>query len=93
MNPLVLAGMQAGKHAIMRTLSVICVLLVCAGLYWAVYRQFIKPRPSESYQQKAEQITNIETNYYPNKKVFGLGVTIFGFDIGISKYDYSKEKK
>ena len=82
---------QATKHAVLRTISVICVLLVCAGLYWAVYRTFIKPRATESYAQKADTITNIEHNNYPNKKVFGVGVTFWGFDIGITKYDYPKK--
>lgn len=93
MNPLFIAGAQAVRHSIMRTISVLCVILVCVGLYYAVYRTFIKPRPTENYAQKAENITNIEYHYYPNKKVLGLGVTFLGWDIGIMKYDYIKENK
>lgn len=58
---------QAIKHSIFRTFSVICCLLVCAGLYWAVYRTFIKPRATESYAQKATNITNVENYYYPQE--------------------------
>lgn len=92
MNPLIIPAANAVKHSVMRTISVICVLLVCAGLYWAVYRTFIKPRATESYAQQAETITNIEHNFYPNKKVFGLGLTLWGWDIGITRYDYPKAK-
>lgn len=92
-NSIIEAGVNATKHAVLRTISVICVILVCAGLYWAVYRTFIKPRPTESYAQQAEQITNNETNYYPNKKVFGLGLTLWGWDLGITRYDYPKKKE
>lgn len=90
-NPLFIAGAQATRHAIMRTISVLCVLAVCAGLYYAVYRTFIKPRPTESYAQKAETINNTEHNYYPNKRVFSLGLSLWGWDFGIIKYDYSKK--
>ena len=46
----------------MRTLSVLCVLLVIAGLGWAVYAGIIrpttKPNPSTATSQKADAITN-----------------------------------
>lgn len=60
------------------------------GLYFAVHRLF-NPKPTESYAQTANSITNIEHNTYPSKKVFGIGITLWGFDIGISKYDYPKK--
>jgi hypothetical protein len=85
-------AVQAGKHAIFRTISVLCVIAVIALLGLGVKR-ILYPKASESYQQKAEQITNIEHNLYPNKKVFGIGITLWGFDIGIMKYDYPKEIK
>ena len=90
---LIIAGGNAVKHAIMRTISILCVLLVCAGLYYAVYRTFIKPRATESYAQKAENITNIEYHYYPNKRVFFVGVNLWGVDIGVGKYAYPEKVK
>ena len=33
----------AAKHAILRTISVICVLAVIGGLVWAIYVAFIRP--------------------------------------------------
>ena len=87
MNPIV----DAGKHAVLRTISVVCVLAI-VGLLALGVKRILYPRATESYAQKAEQITNIEHNFYPNKKVFGLGLTLWGLDIGIMKYDYPKEK-
>ena len=82
---------QPVKHAFLRTFSVICVLAVIALLGLGVKR-ILYPRATESYAQKAETITNIEYHYYPNKKVLGLGFTLWGWDIGIMKYDYPKDK-
>ena len=85
MNPIIIPAVQATKHAITRTIRVICVLLVCAGLYWAVYRTFIKPRPTESYAQQAEQIQNFEENYYyskPDDRLF-LGISLWGWRLGL----------
>ena len=79
------------KHSLLRTFSVFCVIAVLALIGLGVKR-ILYPRATESYAQKAEQITNIEHNFYPNKKVFGLGLTLWGLDIGITKYDYSKDK-
>lgn len=92
MNPLITSGISLAWHSIRRTFSIICVLLVAAGIYYSVYRTFIKPRPTENYSQKAEQIINNETNYYPNKRIFFFGITLFGTDLGISKYEYPKDK-
>ena len=79
------------KHALLRTISVLCVLAVI-GLLALGVKRILYPRATESYAQKAESITNIEPNFYPNKKVFGLGVTLWGWDLGITKYDYPKDK-
>ena len=78
------------KHSISRTISVLCVLAVIALIGLGIKR-ILYPKPTESYQQKANNIINNETNYYPSKKVFGLGLTIFGFDVGISRYDFDKK--
>ena len=92
MNPIAIAGVQAVKHSLLRTFSVLCVIAVIALMGLGIKR-ILYPRATESYAQKAENITNIEHNYYPNKKVFGLGLTLWGWDIGITKLDYPKEKK
>ena len=84
-NPLIEQGISLGWHSIKRTLSVICVLLVCAGLYYAVYRTFIKPRPTESYAQKAEQIQNYEYNYdYSDKDIAFFGLRLWKVRLGIT---------
>ena len=72
MNPLVLAGVSAIKHSVMRTVSVVCVLLVVAGLAWAVYAGIIRPvtKPNPATTQNASQINNYYI--YPNKKGFSL---------------------
>ncbi len=51
---------QAVKHSVMRTLSVLCVLLVIGGIGWAIYAGIIRPvtKPNASTSQKAEAITN-----------------------------------
>ncbi len=58
MNPLVIAGISATKHAVMRTVSVVAVLLVVAGLAWAVYagiiRPVTKPNPTNTQQGKGD---------------------------------------
>ena len=78
-------------HSLSRTFSVICTLLVIAGLCWAIYVAFVRPttKPNPSTTQNAEQIKNYYI--YPNKKVFGFGFTLWGMDIGLMKYDYPKE--
>ena len=85
MNPLFIAGAQATKHAITRTVSVLCVLLVIAGLWFAVDKAFIHPRKQESYQQKAEQITNNEWNYdYSDKDIAFLGIKLWKIRLGVT---------
>ncbi len=83
-NPLFVAGANATKHAFFRTISVLCVLAVCAGLYFAVHRLF-NPPSTQSYAQQAESITNYEYNYYKPKLTFGIGVELWGFKLGLYK--------
>ena len=85
MNPLFIAGAQATKHAIMRTLSVICVLLVCAGIWFAIDRAFIHPPKTESYAQKADTISNVEYHYdYSDKDLLFLGVKLWRIRLGVT---------
>jgi hypothetical protein len=85
MNPLAIAAGNAVKHSLMRTVSVICTLLVMGGLGWAVYVTVIRPHTKGTFKikQEAQQITNIEV-YNPEDKFF-VGVKIFGLKFGISK--------
>ena len=84
-NPIIDTAVNATKHAIMRTISILCVLLVCAGLYYAVYRTFIKPRPTESYAQKADTITNQEWHYdYSDKDIMFLGIKLWKVRFGVT---------
>ena len=86
MNPLFIAGAQATKHAIGRTISVICVLAVCAGLWFAVDRAFIHPRTTESYAQIVQSGgTNYNIEVYNPEDTFFLGIKVLGFKFGISK--------
>ncbi len=85
MNPLIKAGMEIVWHAIRRTISVVCVLLVIVGIWWAVYRVYIKPRPTTTNIQKAETIQNVEYHYnYNDKEKAFLGLKIWKFRIGVS---------
>jgi hypothetical protein len=79
-------GVEVTKHAILRTISVICVLFVCAGIYYAVYRTFIKPRPTESYAQVIQAGgTNYNIEIYNPEDTFFLGIKLWGLKLGISK--------
>ncbi len=73
-------------HAFGRTISVLCVLLFLGGIGWAIYAGIIRPvtKPNPTTTQNAKTINNYE--YYPNKRVFGIGIDIFGLRIGIDKY-------
>ena len=85
MNPIFLAGKQAVKHSLMRTISVLCVLAVIAGIWFAIDRAFINPPERESYEQKAETITNVEYNYdYADKEIAFLGIKFWKFRIGVT---------
>jgi hypothetical protein len=81
------------KHSLLRTLSVICTLLVIGGLGWSIYVSFVRPitKPNPSTTQNAEKIEN--TYIYPNKRVFFLGITLWGLDIGIVKNAVEREPK
>lgn len=94
MNPLFVAGVQATRHAVMRTISVLCVLAVIAGLWFAVDRAFIHPKPTQSYAQKAETIQNYESyHYYDTDSKFFFGLKIFGMKFGLSKIQTQEKKK
>jgi hypothetical protein len=54
--------MGLAKHAIFRTISVVCVLTVVAGIIFAVNKTFIHPKPTTSQQQKATTINNYNYN-------------------------------
>jgi len=85
MSAIVEVGKQVVKHALLRTISVISVLLVIAGLSLAVYFAFIRPhtKPNPTTTQNAENISN----YYPlqDNDSFFFGVKLWGLKLGISK--------
>lgn len=68
------AGVAVG-HALARTVSVVAVLLVVAGLGAAVYFGFIRPntKPNPTTTQNADRIQNI---YIQPKQTF-FGCTAF----------------
>ena len=74
-----------------KILSLVFKVLVIVGLpilaIVLVYIIVIKPHtnPVPTTSQRGT-ITNVY--YYPTKKVFSLGATIWGMDIGVSKYSY-----
>ena len=83
-NPLLIQGAQATKHAVMRTISVLCVLAIIALLGLGVKR-ILYPKPTESYAQKAEQITNQEWNYdYSDKDIAFFGLKLWKVRLGIT---------
>ena len=85
MNPLFIAGSQAAKHAIMRTLSVLCVLAVVGLLGFGVYR-LLNPKPTESYAQVVEKGgTNVNIEITNPEDKFFVGFRLFGIKFGISK--------
>jgi hypothetical protein len=93
MNPFFLVGAQATKHAIGRFVSVICVGLVCLGLWWAVNRAFIHPPKTENYSQLVQAGgTNYNIEIYNPEDTFFLGVKFWGLKLGISKPTVKKIK-
>jgi len=80
MNPLFIAGANATKHAILRTISVLCVVAVAAGLWFAVHRLF-NPKPTTTQQAKRDFI-NVNV-YREQARFWGLkfGWLKLGFDI------------
>ena len=93
-NPLLLSLLQVGgkkvKHAIFRTVSMLCVIGVILLLGLGVKR-IINPPPTQSYAQVVEeggQNYNIEV-YNPEDDFF-LGVRMFGLKFGISKPNVKK---
>lgn len=90
MNPLLTTGIDLAWHSFRRFISVLVWVLVLAGLSWAVYAGIIRPvtKPNPTLTQNAQEITN--NYFYPNKKVFGFGINLWGLDLGIVKYEYPK---
>ena len=83
MNPIVVTVAQGTKHAILRTLSVLCVLAVI-GLLGLGVKRILYPRATQSYAQQAEQIQNYEYYYSkPDDRLF-LGLSVWGWRIGLT---------
>ena len=88
MNPLLSTSVDLAWHSFRRFISVLVWVLVFAGLGWAIYAGIIRPttKPTPTTTQNAREITN--NYFYPNKKVFSLGLNLWGMDLGIVKYVY-----
>lgn len=85
MVSLIPTAVSATKHAIMRTISVFCVVAVIALIGLGVKRILYPPK-TENYSQIVQAggtNFNIEV-YNPEDELF-LGVKIFGFKFGISR--------
>ena len=59
---------QGTKHALARTFSVVCTLLVIAGIGWAIYITVIRPHTKGTFRskQEAENIVNYNTEVKPS---------------------------
>ena len=70
MNPLLIAGLSVTKHAIWRTVSVICVLAVVGLLVLGVKRILypIKPPPTNTQQGQRD---NYNVTIAPKQTFFG----------------------
>ena len=78
---------QPVKHALTRTFSVICVLLVIGGIGWAIYAGIIRPttKPNPTTTQNAQQIENYQYNYSKPETALFIGIDLWGWKIGIHK--------
>ena len=82
---------QVVKHSLLRTLSVVCTLLVIAGLAWAVYVMAIKPHTRPTPTQRAEQIINQTYNYPEKKGLIDIDLLWGWFRIGVGPPKESKK--
>lgn len=72
-------------HWIMRTLSVLAVIGIGWAIYAGIIRPVIKPKPTENYSQKAEQIQNYEYRYdYSDKDIAFFGLKLWKIRLGIT---------
>jgi len=82
-----MSGAALGKATSVVLKGLLVIGLI--GLFvWMCYITFVKPHtsPIHTTEENAEAIYNY--NYYPSKKVFGVGGTLWGMDIGVVKYSY-----
>lgn len=82
-----MSGAALGK-ATSVVIKGLLVLGLIAYLSWSAYVTLIKPHtnPIHTTEENAQAIYNY--NFYPSKKVFGFGFSLFGMDIGVVKYSY-----
>jgi hypothetical protein len=83
-------AVQGAKHWIMTTIRVVAVIGIIALIGWSLYVTIVRPhtKPNPTTTENAETIYHFTINV-PAKRVFGLGGTLWGMDIGIVKYDYT----
>jgi hypothetical protein len=87
---LIAKGVQGAKHWILTTVRVLVVIGVIALIGWSLYVTIIRPhtKPNPTTTENANIIYHFTINV-PAKRVFGLGGTLWGADIGIVKYDWT----
>lgn len=91
-DPLIMQAVQTTKHAITRTISVLCVLAII-GLLGLGVKRILYPRATESYAQQVQAGgVNYNIEIYNPSDTFFLGVHIFGLKFGISKPTVKKIK-
>jgi len=75
-------------HVFKIILMIFVIGILIGGLIWLVYAGAIKPvlHPNPTTTENAQVIHN--DSYYPSKKTFFLGLTLWGIDIGIQKNAY-----
>ena len=84
-NPLVDTAVNATKHAVLRTISVICVLAVI-GLLGLGVKRILYPRATESYSQQVQAGgINYNIEIYNPEDTFFFGIKAFGLKFGITK--------
>lgn len=93
MNPIIVTqAVDATKHAVLRTISVLCVLAIIALLGLGVKR-ILYPRATESYAQQVQAGgVNYNIEIYNPEDTFFLGVKFWGLKFGISKPTVKKIK-
>lgn len=85
-------AVQETKHALWRTISVLCVLAVIGFLVLGIKR-ILYPKPTESYSQQVQAGgVNYNIEIYNPEDTFFLGVKLWGFKFGITRPTVKKIK-
>lgn len=84
------AAMGKSVSVVIKGLLILGILtLLVWSVYVTVVRPHIKPTPTTS--NTAQVINNYFYNFYPNKRVASFGASLWGWDLGVVRYDYPKD--